>query len=53
MEFYIGSQAPKVPTKIAISVISGGNILQDKALEIFVFCFPGRVPVIFHWISEG
>ena len=24
-----------------------------KAQEIFLFSFPGRVPVIFHWISEG
>ena len=56
MQFHIGSQAPKVPPKIAIShifVISGGNILYDKAQEIFLFSFPGRVPVIFHWISEG
>ena len=56
MKFHIGSQAPKVPPKIAIShifVISGGNILYDKAQEIFLFSFPGRVPVIFHWISEG
>ena len=34
MEFRIGSQAPKVPPKTAIShvvVNSGGNILKDKA----------------------
>ena len=56
MEFHIGSQAPKVPSKIIIShvfVISGGNILWDKAQEIFHFSFPGRIPVIFHRISEG
>ena len=29
------------------------DILQDKAQQIFLFSFPGRVPVIFHWISEG
>ena len=34
-------------------MISWGNILHDKAQEIFLFSFPGRVPVIFHWISEG
>ena len=28
-------------------MISGGNILYDKAQEIFPFCFPGRVPVIY------
>ena len=27
--------------------------MQDKAKEIFLFSFPGRVPVIFHWISKG
>ena len=56
MEFRIGSQAPKVPPKTAIShvvVNSGGNILKDKAQEMFLFSFPGRAPVIFHWISEG
>ena len=56
MEFRIGSQAPKVPSKIIIShvfVISGGNILWDKAQEIFLFSFPGRIPVIFHRISKG
>ena len=26
--------------------------MQDKAQEIFPVSFPGRVPVIFHWISE-
>ena len=42
--------------KIAISyvfVISGGNILYDKAQEIFPFGFPGRVPVIFQWIFQS
>ena len=34
-------------------MISGGNVLKDKAQEIFLFSFPGRVLVIFHWISEG
>ena len=34
-------------------MISGGNILQDKAQEVFLFSFRDRVPVIFHWISEG
>ena len=56
MEFHTGSQALKVPPKIAIShvfVILGGNILRDKAQELFLFSFLGRVPVIFHWISEG
>ena len=56
MELQIGSQAPKVPPKIAIShifVISGGNIVKCKAPQSFLFSFPGRVPVIFHWISEG
>ena len=56
MKFHIGSQAPKVPPKIAIShifVISGGNIVKCKAPQSFLFSFPGRVPVIFHWISEG
>ena len=56
MKFHIGSQAPKVPPKIAIShifVISGGNIIKCKAPQSFLFSFPGRVPVIFHWISEG
>ena len=40
MEFHIGSQAPKVPPKIAIShalVISGGNILSDKAQKKNLF----------------
>ena len=56
MEFHTGSQALKVPLKIAIShvfVILGGNILRDKAQELFLFSFLGRVPVILHWISEG
>ena len=34
-------------------MISGSNILQDKAQEVFLFSFRDRVPVIFHWISEG
>ena len=56
MEFHIGSQASSTPPKIAISqvfVISWGNILKDKAQDIFLFSFPGRVPVILHWVSEG
>ena len=56
MKFYLDTQAPKVPPKIDISqafVISGGNILYDKAQEIFLFSFPGRVPVIFHWIFDS
>ena len=50
MELHTGSQALKVPPKIAIShvfVILGGNILRDKAQELFLFSFLGRVPVIF------
>ena len=42
MKFHIGSQAPKVPPKIAIShifVISEGNILYDKAQEILFLVF--------------
>ena len=34
-------------------VYSGGNILLDKAQQIFLISSPGRVPVIFHWIYEG
>ena len=29
------------------------NIFLDKAQKIVLFSFPGTVPVIFHWISEG
>ena len=44
------------PLKIAIShafVISGDNILYNKAQEIFLFSFRGRVSVLFHWIFDG
>ena len=27
--------------------------MQDKAQESFLFSFRGRIPVIFHWSSEG
>ena len=39
MKFHIGSQAPNVQQKIAISyvfMISGGNNLKDEPQEIYV-----------------
>ena len=36
--------------------IKNGNFSQFcefRGQEIFLFSFPGRAPVIFHWISEG
>ena len=47
---------PQSTPKIVIShifVFSRGNISKDKAQQIFLLSFPGRVSVIFHWISAG
>ena len=49
----ISANHAMIPNGSKFPFAKAKNIFLDKAQKIVLFSFPGTVPVIFHWISEG